>query len=98
VLVNPHVFVYDAVVLAPALVWLAAWVYREGSTLQMTRSVFVPAVYGLSLSLLIPSGALIAIQISVLVLAGLLAVVSRDLLSAQNRTLAEPMAAISPAS
>jgi hypothetical protein len=98
VLVNPHVFVYDAVVLAPALVWLAAWVYREGSTLQMTKSVFVLAVYGLSLSLLVPSGALIPIQISVLVLAGLLAVVSRDLLSAQNRKLEQPMAAISPAS
>jgi len=98
VLVNPHVFVYDAVVLAPALVWLAAWVYREGSMLETTKSVFVLAVYGLSLSLLVPSGALIPIQISVLVLAGLLAVVSRDLLSAQNRKLEQPMAAISPAS
>jgi alpha-1,2-mannosyltransferase len=98
VLVNPHVFVYDAVVLAPVLVWLAAWVYREGSTLQMTKSVFVLAVYGLSLSLLVPSGALIPIQLSVLVLAGLFAVVSIDLLSAQSRTLEQPLVAISPAS
>jgi hypothetical protein len=86
------------VVLAPALVWLAGWVYREESTLQITKSVFVLAVYGLSLSLLVPSGALIPIQVSVLVLAGLFAVVSRDLLSAQNRTLGQPQVATSPAS
>jgi hypothetical protein len=98
VLVNPHVFVYDAVVLAPALVWLAGWVYREGSTLPITKSVFVLAVYGLSLSLLVPSGALIPIQVSVLVLAGLFAVVSRDLLSAQSGTLEQPRVVTSPAS
>jgi hypothetical protein len=98
VLVNPHVFVYDAVVLAPALVWLAGWVYREESTLQITKSVFVLAVYGLSLSLLVPSGALIPIQVSVLVLAGLFAVVSRDLLSDQRRTLEQPRVVTSPVS
>jgi Glycosyltransferase family 87 len=98
VLVNPHVFVYDAVVLAPALVWLAGWVYREAPTLHRTKSVFVPAVYALSLSLLVPSGALIPIQLSVLVLTGLFAVVSSDLLSAQNGKLEQPLVAISPAS
>jgi hypothetical protein len=96
VLVNPHVFVYDVVVLGPALVWLAGWVYREAPTLPITKSVFVPAVYALSLSLLVPSGALIPIQVSVLVLAGLFAVVSRDLLSAQNGKLERPLVAISP--
>ena len=29
VLVNPHVFVYDATVLAPVLVWFAGWAYGE---------------------------------------------------------------------
>jgi hypothetical protein len=98
VLVNPHVFVYDVVVLAPALVWLAGWVYREAPTLHLTKSFFVLAVYGLNLSLLVPSGALIPIQVSVLVLSGLFAVVTMDLLSAQNGNLEQPLVAISPAS
>jgi alpha-1,2-mannosyltransferase len=80
VLVNPHVFVYDAVVLAPALVWFGAWAYGDARAPQRTSSVLALGVYALYLSLLVPTAALVAIQLSVLVLAGLFIVVSRDVI------------------
>ena len=93
VLVNPHVFVYDAVVLAPALVWFAGWAFGEAHALPVTRSVFAIGVYGLFLSLLAPTAGFVAIQLSVLVLGGLFTVVSIDLLSSGNKRIGEPLVA-----
>jgi hypothetical protein len=97
VLVNPHVFVYDAVVLAPALVWLAGWAFGEAHTPRVTRPVFAAGVYGLYLSLLAPTAGFVVIQLSVLVLGGLFTVVSIDLLSSENTRLREPLVATSSA-
>jgi hypothetical protein len=88
-LVNPHVFVYDVVVLAPALLWLAAWAYG-GSRSGRMPSVFTPVVYGLYVSLLIPSALFLPVQVSVFLLCGLFAVVSTDVLSLQNPIIEKP--------
>jgi hypothetical protein len=84
VLVNPHVFVYDAVVLAPAVIWLAAWTYGDERLSRRTRAVFAWGVYGLYPSLLVPTAALVAIQLSVLVLAGLFIVLSSEMIRSQE--------------
>ena len=94
VLVNPHVFVYDAVVLAPALVWLAVWAYGDARLSPRIRAVFALGVYGLYLSLLVPAAALMAIQLSVLVLAGLFVVVSRDVIRSQENAAEDALVAV----
>jgi hypothetical protein len=94
VLVNPHVFVYDAVVLAPALVWCAAWAYGDARVPQRASSVLAVGVYALYLSLLIPTAALVAIQLSVLVLAGLFIVVSRDMIRLRHDGAADALVVV----
>lgn len=44
VLVNPHMYVYDAVVLAPALLWLGAWYVGRGDAARFGMRIFVLAL------------------------------------------------------
>jgi glycosyl transferase family 87 len=88
VLVNPHVFVYDLTVLAPALVWFAGWACAEAQPRLGTSAVLVPLIYALYLSLLFPTAVVLPIQASVFVLGGLFVVVSSDLLRSRTEALA----------
>ena len=94
VLVSPHVFVYDAAVLALALVWFAGHAYGDDRTLQTTRPVFGPAVYGLYLALLVPTATLVRFQLSVLLLAGLFVVISRDVVRSHEHAGADALLAM----
>jgi len=94
VLVNPHVFTYDATVLAPALIWFAGWAHGESRARLSTSAVFAPVVYALYLTLFFPTATTLPIQASVLVLGGLFVVVSRDLLRSQKGSVAEPLVPI----
>ena len=92
VLVNPHVFAYDVVVLAPALVWFAGWSFgSERAAERTTRSYFMLLMYALYVSLLAPTAALVPVQASVIVLGALFVLVTRDLL-AHNDKLPGPLA------
>jgi hypothetical protein len=94
VLVSPHAFVYDAVVLAPVLIWLAGWVYGEVPILRGTSPFFALGVYGLCLSLLVPTAAIVPIQLSVFVLAGLFVTVSRDVVHWQRDAVEHALVAV----
>jgi len=75
-LVNPHLSIYDATVLAPALVWLAGWLYGA-ATMPTARSWFAPLLYALFLAFLVPTAAFTPIQLSVVVLLTLFALIVR---------------------
>jgi hypothetical protein len=94
VLVNPHVYVYDAVVLAPALIWFAGSAREESRTTLSTRALFGPLVYALYLTLLFPTALALPIQASVIVLAGLFVVVSRDLFRSNKETVGDMIEAV----
>src|SRR5262249_55505936 len=66
VLVSPHLTVYDGTVLAPAILWLGTWIHRDFTSEAPT---FWQGVFWLTLTLLVPTAALIKIQLSVFVLA-----------------------------
>lgn len=80
-LVNVHLFVYDATVLAPALIWLAAWLYGNPLVRPETRRVFNILVYALFVAFLAPTAGLITFQASVLFLGGLFFVMTRSLIA-----------------
>jgi hypothetical protein len=80
VLVNPHVFVYDAVILAPALIWFGGWLFLDSPVPRSTGAVFGSALYALYLTTLFPTAGRVLIQVSVFVLGMLFFAVSRDLL------------------
>jgi len=80
-LVNPHLFVYDAAVLALPLVWFAAWVYGEPHVSARTRAVFTLLVYALYVSFLAPTAQVIPIQGSVLCLVTLFVMMARHVQS-----------------
>jgi hypothetical protein len=92
VLVNPHVFSYDATVLAPALIWLAGWAYGEAQAHRTLSTVFAPAVYALYVCLALPTAIFLPVQASVLILAALFVTVTRDLLSSHTMGILEPLA------
>jgi hypothetical protein len=77
VLVSPHLFAYDATVLALTLLWLGAWVQRDarGGALA-TR--YWPLVCGLFAAFLIPFARVMFVQVSVLLMAWLLFLVARQ--------------------
>jgi hypothetical protein len=79
--VNPHLFVYDAAVLALPLVWFAAWVYGEPHVSARTRAVFTLLVYALYVSFLAPTAQVIPIQGSVLCLVTLFVMMARHVQS-----------------
>jgi hypothetical protein len=74
-LVNPHVIVYDATLLALPLLWLGAYM------LEAPRHEKAPAfgvlVYWLFAALFVPTAAVIGLQISVPLMMGLLIFISR---------------------
>jgi glycosyl transferase family 87 len=82
-LVNPHVFGYDAVVLAPALVWLAGWLYGEAHDAR-TTAVFSPIAYALFVLVFAPTATIFPLQASVIVLGGLFILVSNEVLHVRN--------------
>jgi hypothetical protein len=91
VLVNPHVFSYDATVLAPALIWLAGWAYGDPHGHRTLGTVAAPAVYALYVCLAFPTAMFLPIQASVLILAGLFVAVTRDLLASHTMGTATPL-------
>ncbi len=76
VLVSPHLTIYDATVLALPLIWLGGWIEQEGRSRLAAR--YWPAVYWLVVTFLIPTALFIRLQVSVLVLAWLFVLVTRD--------------------
>lgn len=67
-LVNPHVNLYDAAVVAPALVSLSGWLEGQGERWEPLRQRWRVALYALYAFLLIPTGGLAGLQLSPLVL------------------------------
>jgi hypothetical protein len=78
VLVNPHLNIYDATVLALPFLWLGGWVQRSQGA--ETRTVFWLMVYGLFLLYLFPTALIIRVQLSVLLLGWFFIVVTRAVL------------------
>lgn len=64
VLVNPHLIVYDAAILALPLLWFADWVESRQVAGEQTR--YFAMTYGLFAAFLIPTAALVHVQASVL--------------------------------
>jgi hypothetical protein len=78
-LVNPHLFSYDVVVLAPALVWYAAYLWRRIERHDDVRTVFA-CLYPLYFFLLVPTArAVPGAQASVLLMSALFVVMCRSL-------------------
>ncbi len=69
VLINPHLIVYDAAILALPLLWFAADILERGSDADARRYALL--VYGLFLAFFIPTAALIKVQASVLLMLAL---------------------------
>lgn len=75
VLVNPHLNVYDATVLALPLVWFGAYVTDRDRPAD--AATFWRTVYWLFVALLAPSAVAIGVQISVLLMMGLVVLIAR---------------------
>jgi hypothetical protein len=90
-LINPHLFVYDAAVLAPALVWFAAWVYGDSPVHRDARSVFTLIVYGLYVTFFAPTAAFLPVQASVVLVGSLFILISRQLVTAPDRSVHQPL-------
>jgi hypothetical protein len=67
-LVNPHVNLYDAAVIAPALVSLGGWLEGQDERWEPLRRRWRVALYVLYALLLVPTGRLAGLQLSPLVL------------------------------
>jgi hypothetical protein len=92
-LVNPHLNVYDATVLAPAFVWFAGWLYGESAPAVAPRSSFVAILYALYLTLFAPTAALLPIQASAILLGALFVLVGRTVPASADAALARPVPA-----
>lgn len=74
VLVNPHLIVYDAALLACPLMWLGAFFSQRSSSAADRQhatigvATFGMVVYGLFIAFIAPSAALVRVQASVLVM------------------------------
>jgi len=75
VLVNPHLIIYDATVLALPLLWLGAYMHEPER--RAAAAPFWIAVYWLFASLFAPTAAAIGVQVSVVLMAMLIVLVSR---------------------
>lgn len=82
VLVSPHLTVYDLTVLVLPLLWLGGWVERKREARPALGRAFWACTYALFVVLLVPIAALIRLQPSVLILAGLFALLVRASASA----------------
>jgi hypothetical protein len=76
VLVNPHVIVYDVMLLVLPLVWFAAYM------LEPERIAHAPSfgriVYWLFAALFVPTAAIVGVQASVPLMMGLLLFITRE--------------------
>jgi len=63
VLVNPHLIVYDAGILVLPLIWFATWYVQRKEAVAV--QTFGALVYALFLAFLVPTAALIYVQLSV---------------------------------
>jgi hypothetical protein len=86
VLVNPHVIVYDATVLVLPLMWFGAYVQERSSP---DAASFWTCVYWLFVTLLAPTAAAIAIQVSVLLMIRLLVLITRTAVSTDQHSPGE---------
>ena len=75
VLVNPHLIVYDATVLALPLIWFGAYVEERGP--RAAAANFWMSVYWLFVTFLAPTAAAIGLQVSVLLMAWLVVLIAR---------------------
>ena len=77
VLINPHVYLYDAAVLASPLVWLSGWFESTHRGPHALRHQWRLALYALYLFLLFPTARVIGLQLSPFVLLWTLYTVGR---------------------
>jgi hypothetical protein len=82
VLVNPHVNVYDATVLALPIIWLGAYVLEIGEA-PLTVA-FWTGVYWLFFAFLAPSAVVVGLQVSVLLMAWLIVYVARAIVQTDS--------------
>ncbi|MGH9370226.1 MAG: hypothetical protein ACRD15_01705, partial [Vicinamibacterales bacterium] len=75
VLVNPHLIVYDATVLALPLIWFGAYVQERSPHAE--AATFWTSAYWLCVTLLAPTAAVIGVQVSVLLMTWLLVLIAR---------------------
>jgi hypothetical protein len=76
VLVSPHLFAYDATVLALTFLWIGAWVERDPSRRDLAGR-FWPLVCGLYAAFLLPFARIMLAQVSVLLMLWLLFVLAK---------------------
>jgi glycosyl transferase family 87 len=76
VLVSPHLFAYDAAILALPLLWLAAWVQHGEGAAALVAARYWRAVPLIFATFLIPFAHVVKVQLSVLVMFWLLIVVT----------------------
>jgi hypothetical protein len=71
VLVSPHLFAYDATVLALTFLWLGVWLERDPSR-RAVAARYWPLVCGLYAAFLLPFARIFFVQVSVLLMLWLL--------------------------
>jgi alpha-1,2-mannosyltransferase len=76
VLVNPHLIIYDATVLALPLIWFGAYMQEHARTGDATR--FWKTVYWLYAALFAPTAAAIGLQLSVVLMVAVMVIVVRE--------------------
>jgi hypothetical protein len=96
ILVNPHVIIYDVVLLALPLIWFGAFM------LDPERHADAPSfgriVYWLFAALFVPTAAVIGVQASVPLMIGLLVWMSRESTTPTTGTIAKSVIAVVPSS
>jgi len=75
VLVNPHLLIYDATVVALPLIWFGAYIQERRAPRE--AALYWTSVYWLFVTLLAPSARLIGLQVSVLLMVWLLVLIGR---------------------
>jgi len=78
VLVNPHLIVYDAVVLALPLLWFGAYV--QARQVRADAVMFWTTVYWLCVTLIAPTARAIAVQVSVILMTWILVLITRSVM------------------
>lgn len=81
VLVNPHLIVYDATVLALPLIWFGAYVQEASPLPEATR--FWTGVYWLFVTFLAPTAIAVGVQVSVVLMMWLVVLIGRTALRAK---------------
>jgi hypothetical protein len=79
VLVNPHVYAYDLCVLVLPVLWIGGWLEARAAQSRW----FWAAVYALAVASLVPTAALVPIQLSVILMTYLLWQVTRRAVTPQ---------------